>query len=91
MGDIRDTYPTVYGGGRRNKPHSQTYRDFASKWGSLKTLYEIADEKIEKVGEIYQIYLNDYFQYLSYMIEKADMDDDEQAFQDALRKAKSKK
>lgn len=36
------------------------------------------------------MYLNDYFQYLSYMIEKAEMEEQEDAFQETLRKAKSK-
>lgn len=88
MDSIKRTYPIVYDGKGSSKPHSKAYRDFAQKWGSIKTLYEIADEKIEKIGEIYQLYLSDYLQYLSYMIEKNDADREEDAFQEQLRKAK---
>ena len=85
---IIDSYPVIYQSRGSNKPHSAEYREFASKWGNIKTLYEIADEKIEKVAEIYQMYLADYFQFLSYMIEKAEMDEKENAYQDMIRKAK---
>lgn len=88
--DITDSYPIVFGGGGRHKPHSQAYRDFQSKWGFIGTLYNSVEEKIEKVGEIYQIHLNDYLQYLSYMIEKADMEEEEDKFKEQLRKAKGR-
>ena len=72
------------------KPHSQAYRDFCAKWSNIKTLYEICDEKIDKVGEVYQYYLNDYLQFLSYLIDKGEADRAEDAFQDQLRRAKNK-
>ena len=53
-------------------------------------MYEIADEKIDKVGEISGQYLNDYMQFLSYLIEKNDMQYAEDEFQENLRKAKQK-
>ena len=88
--DITDSYPIVFGGGRRHKPHSQAYRDFQTKWGFIATLYNSVEEKIEKVGEIYQIHLNDYLQYLTYMIEKGDMEEEEDKFKEQLRKAKGR-
>ena len=88
MADIKNDYPIVFEGRGSNKPHSAAYRDFTQKWGHIKTLYEIADEKIEKVGRVYQIYLNDYLQYLSYMIEKRQVDDEEDKFQENLRMVK---
>lgn len=88
MDGIRTTFPYVFEGHRRNKPHSQAYRDFKEQWGIIDTIYEIADEKIEKVGEIYQIYVNDFLQYLTYMIQKQEMQDGEDTFQDQMRKAK---
>ena len=88
MDGIRTTFPYVFEGRRRNKPHSQSYRDFKEKWGIIDTVYEIADEKIEKIGEIYQIYVNDFLQYLTYMIQKQEMQQDEDSFQEQLRKAK---
>jgi len=50
----------------------------------------MADEKVEKIAQIYQVYLTDYFTFLSYMIEKGEMEEQEDAFQETLRKAKSK-
>lgn len=86
--DIKSQYPIIYEGGGSSKPHSKAYRDFAEKWGAVKTLYDIADEKIEKIEKIYQIYLTDYLQYLSFMIEKNIVEEEEDKFQDNLRKAK---
>lgn len=88
--NVKDTFPIVFGGGGRNKPHSKAYRDFKEKWGFVGTLYETVDEKIEKIEKIYQLYLADFLQYLSYMIEKGEMEEEEEAFQETLRKAKSK-
>jgi hypothetical protein len=48
----------------------------------------MADEKVEKVAEVYQIHLNDFLQYLSYLIDKGEAEKQEMDFQDNLRKAK---
>lgn len=88
MRSITSSFPIVFSNKGRNKPHSQGYRDFCQKWGNIKTLYEIADEKIDKVGEIYQQYVNDYLQFLSYLIDKGVAEKEEDTFQDNLRKAK---
>lgn len=86
--NIHDTYPIVFQGKGSNRPHSQGYRDFAQKWGAIKTLYEVCDEKIEKVGEVYQLYLSDYLQFLSYLIDKGEAEREEDTFRENLRKAK---
>ena len=91
MGSIRASYPIVFDARGSHKPHSKEYRDFGEKWGAYKTLVEVADSKIEKIEEIYQVYLNDYLTFLSYMIEKSEMEEREDAFQDNLRKAKRHK
>ena len=85
---IHDTYPIVFSNHGSRKPHSQGYRDFAQKWGNIKTLYEVCDEKIEKVGEIYQYYLSDYLQFLGYLMDKQEAERLEDEFQENLRKAK---
>jgi hypothetical protein len=89
--NIADSYPIVFQGNGSHRPHSQGYRDFSQKWGNIKTLYEICDEKIEKVGEIYQFYLSDYLQFLSYLIDKGEAERQEDEFQETLRKAKKGK
>lgn len=47
-----------------------------------------ADEKIEQVEKINKTYLNDFLQYMSYLIDKNEMQEQEDKFQDNLRKAK---
>ena len=86
--DIRDAYPIVYGSGGSNKPRAREYKEFKEKWGLIDTIYQIADKKIEKVAEIYQIHLNDFLQYLSYTIEEQRVDEIEDKYQDQLRRAK---
>lgn len=46
----------------------------------------MADTKITKVAEIYQIYLTDFLQFYSYLIQKGDVEEKEDAYQDNLRK-----
>lgn len=46
----------------------------------------MADTKITKVAEIYQIYLTDFLQFYSYLIQKGDVEEKEDAYQDKLRK-----
>ena len=87
---IFSNYPVIFEHRGSHKPHSGAYRDFAQKWGNIKTLYEVCDEKIEKVKEVYQEYLNDYFQFLSYRIEKYDAEEEEDKFQEQLRKSKKR-
>ena len=55
-----------------------------------KTLFEAADEDPLKAIEIKQMYLTDFMVWLSYMIEKGEVDDEEDRFQQALSKAKRK-
>ena len=86
--NVRDTFPSVFSGGGRTKPHSKGYRDFKERWGFIGTIYEIAEEKVEKVKEINQMYLSDFFLFLTYLIQKGEMEDEEDAFQETLRKAK---
>lgn len=46
----------------------------------------MADEKITKIAEVYQIYLTDFLQFYSYLIQKSDVDEAEDKFQDQRRK-----
>ena len=85
---LNNDYPIVFQGTGKHKPHSIAYTDFKKKWGAIDTLYSLAEKKVEKVKEIYQEYLNDYFTLLTYIIEEGDMDEEEQKYQDNIRKAK---
>lgn len=89
--NITDSYPTVFSAAKRNRAHAKEYNDFQSKWGVIGTLYQIADEKIEKVGEVTQIYLTDFLQFLSYLIEKTIAEEAEDRFQELRRKAQRRR
>lgn len=86
--NIADAYPIVFKGNGSHRPYAQRYREFSEKWGAIKTLYEICDEKIEKVGEVYQYYLADYLQFLSYLIDKGEAQKAQDEFEEQIRKAK---
>ena len=45
----------------------------------------MAGEKIEKVAEIYQEYLVDALQLISYLTERSNVDKEEDKFQDMIR------
>lgn len=53
-----------------------------------KTLFEAAGEDPLKAIEIKQMYLTDFMVWLSYMIEKGEAEEEEEKFQDNLRKAR---
>lgn len=84
--NITSTFPTVFSNKGGNKPHSNGYREFCTKWTHWKTFYEICGEKIEKVRENYQLYLTDYLQFLSYLIDKNEAEKQEDEFQEQRRK-----
>ena len=46
----------------------------------------MADEKVEKVGEINQLYLTDFMQFLTYMIEKQEVDRIEEKWNENRRR-----
>lgn len=55
-----------------------------------KTLFEAADEDPLKAIEIKQMYLTDFMVWLSYMIEKGEANEEEDRYQEQVRKAKRK-
>ena len=88
MADIRETFPVVYGGGGSRKPHSAEYRNFSEAWGFQKVVFEMADEKIDKIAEVNQQYITDFLTFLTYLIQKGEMQEIEDKYQEQLRKAK---
>lgn len=55
-----------------------------------KTIFDMADGSIEKIAEINQQYITDFFTYLTYLIQKGEADEEEDKFQENIRKAKSR-
>lgn len=53
-----------------------------------KVLFEMAGESYTEVFKINQSYARDFLFYLSYLIQKSEMEEVEEKFQDNLRKAK---
>lgn len=50
----------------------------------------MADNSITKVAEVNQQYIQDTLTFLTYLIQKGEMEEVEEKFQETLRKAKSK-
>ena len=50
----------------------------------------MADNSITKVDEVNQQYIQDTLTFLTYLIQKGEMEEIEEKFQDNLRKAKGK-
>ena len=86
----RDEFPVIFEGGGSHRPHSAEYRQFGQDWGFQKVLFDLADEKIEKVAQVKQEYLTDTLLFLTYLIKKGEMEEKEDSFQENLRKAKQK-
>ncbi len=84
---IRDTFPAVFSGGGRTKPHSQRYREFSEDWGMQKILFELASETLTEIPKVYQEYLTDTLMFLTYTIKKGEMEEEEEKWQEQRRKA----
>ena len=87
MGDIKSSYPIVFSSKGSHKPRARAYTDFKEKWGFIDILYQVADEKITKVGEVYQLYLSDFLQYLTWSIERQEAEREQDKFDEQRRKA----
>ena len=87
MHDIHDTYPIVFQGKGSHRPRAREYTEFKEKWGFIDTFYQICDSKVEKIGEVYQLYLSDFLQYLSWLIDKAEAEEAQDKFDEERRKA----
>ena len=48
----------------------------------------MAGEKIDKINQTKQEYLTDFLTLLSYLIQKGEMEENEEKFQQQMRKAK---
>jgi hypothetical protein len=49
----------------------------------------MCNEEITKIGEVYQIYLVDFLQYLSWSIDRQEAEKEQDKFEEQLRKAKN--
>lgn len=85
---IYDSYPIVFDSPGRNKARAREYTEFKKKWGFIDIFYQMCNEDITKTREIYQFYLSDFMQYLSYSIERQYAEEKDEKYQDNLRKAR---
>ena len=74
----------------KHKPHSREYREFGERWGNFKTYFQICDEDPEKIRKNYQQNLEEYLTLLSYLIDKAEVDDAEMEWQNNRKKLKNR-
>ena len=90
MASVKETFGVVYGGGGSHKPHCKAIKDLSENWGLQKVVFDMADSQVQKVAEINQQYLTDFLTFLTYLIQKGEADEEEERFQDQMRKAKSR-
>ena len=84
---IRTQYETIFGEPQRPcKPHSTALHKFSKKWSWKKTLFELANEEVTKVEKVSRMYLTTVLEFLCYTIDKGYAEDDEERFQEQLRK-----
>ena len=88
MEDIHNTYGTIFQSRGSGKPTCQRYRDFAKAWSWKKTLFEVADEKIEKVAEVNQIFLTTFLEFVCYLTDKGEAERAQDKFDEQRRKMK---
>ena len=90
MDAIKSTFPSIFEGRGSGKPTCAKYRRFSQTWGWQKTLFEMADEKIEKIAQVAQIYLTTFLNYLAYSIDKGEAEHAQYKFDEQRRKMESK-
>ena len=84
---IREQYEIIFGDAQRpSKPHCNALHKFSKKWSWKKTLFELSNDEIEKVEKTTQQYLTTVLEFLTYSIEKSIAEEEEDKFQDNLRK-----
>lgn len=51
----------------------------------------MCNEEITKIGEVYQVYIADFLQFLSYVIEKQSADEAQDKFEEERRKSRGRR
>ena len=87
MDTIKFTFPTLYENRGGTKPTCAKYKRFAQNWGWQKSLFEMADEKIEKIAQVYQVYLTTFLNFLAYSIDKGEAEEAQYKFDEQRRKS----
>ena len=88
MASVQKEFPALYTNRGTTKQHSKEYREFNKRWGYQKTLFDLAGESLAQVSAIQQQYLTTTLFWLTYLIDKGEVDEKEEQFQDNLRKIK---
>ena len=92
LGRIRNTFPKLFGGssyqGRRNRTCKE-YKEFTKAWSLYHSIASAADYKITEIREIFKQNLMFFFEYLTYMQDKAIADEFQDKYMDKLRKQKA--
>ena len=93
MERIRNTFPKLFDNSRPKANSFRTskeYKEFAKSYGLYHSIQSSADFDLTKVRKILKEYLINFFEYLTYMQDKAIADEIQNKFEDKLRKQKIK-
>ena len=86
--ELYRTFPKLFNGQGSTKPRSPEFRRFCQAYSWQRIAYVLADEKVQEVEKINQMYLTDIFFYMTYLGDKTIADEADEKFQEGLRKAK---
>ena len=85
------TFPKLFDGKGPVKPRSGEYRRFARAWGWSKVAFDLAQEEITQIEKVNSQYVTEVFFYLTYLTDKAEVEEKEDKFQEQQRKLKSRR
>ena len=89
MGTIRDTFPSLFtGNGGYRRPIAGGYRAFTEKWGIQRIAYTLTNENIAMAEKVSGMFATSVLQYMSYLKDKNMAEEEEDKFQENLRKQK---
>jgi hypothetical protein len=93
MERIRTTFSKLFDGKQPKVGVNRTckeYKEFAKAYGLYHSIQSACDYDITKVRKVFKEYLTTFFEYLTYMSDKAIADDFQHKFEEKMRKSKMK-
>jgi hypothetical protein len=88
LGNIRDSYPVVFGKRPTNRQHCRKYQELSQQFGFTKIILDAAEGDYTKIKEIEEANLNQFLFWTTYCILKSEAEEAEMEFQDNQRKNK---
>lgn len=89
--ELYSLFPKVFGEQQgSNRIISPVYKKFSEGWGWQHILYSLCENKIEKIGEVAQMYLTTVLMFMSYQSDRAVAERAQNELDETIRKQKKK-